>query len=199
MLLSDRGADIDFTIEGAACIIVTTVDETLCQICIVRNQVGILTLCQPVHISLIDITGIIGTTAVCSAKDATNLDGRTIGHIDHRTTGNTFLVTATVCGTYLSTHQIDDSGSLVDINGSFATRECVSCWIAHTQSIISSCTKDLCVGEILNTIGDVDQHVAVVLSLIAITIARISLTGTEDLLYRIVDMRVRSEIDESIA
>ena len=69
---------------------------------------------------------------------------------------------------------------------------------AHTQTVIGTCTEHLGVGEFLHIVGNVDQHVAMILSFVAITVSRESFSGTEDLFYRIVGIRVGSEINESI-
>ena len=204
MLLSDTGRNIDFAIEGAACKVISTEDRTLQKFVSasrVRDQIGVCTLSQIVHVGLIDITRLIGIATIGTTKDTANLDSRANWHIHHRTTGDTLFITTAIGCTYPSAHQVDDSRGFVE-------RSLVGIGIcrcsfrrhhrAHTQTVVGTCTKHLGVGEFLHIVGNVDQHITMILSFVAITITWTSLSGTEDLFYRIVGIRVRSEINESI-
>ena len=201
MFLSDTGRNIDFAIEGTTCKVISTVDGTLHQLVSaswVTDQIGVFTLGQVVHVGLVNIARLIGTTTVCTTKNAADLDGRAEWHIHNSATGDPLFVTTTIGCTYLSAHQVDNSRGFVKIKGGFTFHECVSCRIAHTQTVIGTCSEHLGIGEIINIVGNIDQHVAVILSLVTVTVTRIALSGTENLIYSIVDIRVWSEIDKGI-
>ena len=118
MFLFDWRIDIDSAIEGTAFRVVTTIDGTLQQFvtqllpCLfigpfrVIYEICVFTLCQIVHIGLIDITRFKGLTTIRSAEDTANLDGGANRHIHHGATGNALFVAATIGGTQTSSHQV---------------------------------------------------------------------------------------------
>ena len=87
-------------VEGTTFIVVTTIDGT--------GHTGILTRVTIVHIRLIDIASRQDLRTVSTTEDILDIDGRLLGHIHNRTTGDTLLVTATVSGTHRTTQQVDD-------------------------------------------------------------------------------------------
>ena len=204
MLLSDTGRNIDFAIEGAACKVISTEDGTLQKFVSasrVRDQIGVCTLSQIVHVGLVNIARLIGIATIGTTKDTADLDSRADRHIHHRTTGDTLFITATIGCTYLSTHQVDNSGGFVErsLVGSGIFRISLRRHHrAHSQTVIGTCTEHLGIGEFLHIVGNVYQHVAVILQLVTVTITRVSLSSTEDFLYGIVRIRVGSEVNEGV-
>ena len=139
--------------------------------------------------------------AIGSTEDIIDFDGRLHGNIHHGTTGNAFLEAATVGGIHLSAHQVDNGRGFVEVKGFstiFTVPECLFSRITHAKAVIGACTEDFHIGKIIDVIGDIDEHVAVILTLVTVTVAQISLAGTEDLCDLIIIFLVRSDIDESV-
>ena len=97
MFLPYGDINIDDAIDGAALVVVATIDGTqhdrIAQRHVVLyagpvvDQHGICTMV--LHMSLNDITRQVGILTVCAAEDAANLDSRAVGHIHHRAAGDT--------------------------------------------------------------------------------------------------------------
>ena len=139
--------------------------------------------------------------AIRPTEDVVDDDGRTLRHVHQRPSGDTLVKAATVCGTHSSAQQVNDGAGFVDIN---ITIKCILCLVAHAETVVGSGTEDLRISEIIYSAGDVDEHIAVILQLVTVTITRKSFSSAEDLLNRIVDfgmgigISVRTDIDESI-
>ena len=98
--------------------------------------------------------------AVCATEDVIDLNGRLLRHVDEGTAGDTFLVTTAIGGTHLTTQQVDDGCGLVRVDSAvkrFIRR------IAHAETVIGTRTENLHISEIRDAIGDVNQHITVVL------------------------------------
>ena len=134
--------------------------------------------------------------AECTAEDIVDDDGRILGNIYYRAAGDTLIKAAAVSGTHPAAQQIDDGRGLVEVE---STGECLSRCIAHAQTVVGTSTEDLCLCEVLDAIGDVDEHVTVILQLVAVAVARCSFSGTKDSFNRTAWIVDGSDINESIA
>ena len=174
-------------IERTALVVVTAIDGT--------GDTGLLTRVPIVYVRLIDVARRQDLRAIGTTEDVLDIDRRLLRHIYHRTAGDTLLITATIGGTYRTTHQVDNARDLIEVE---AIREGFCCRLGHAQAVEGTCTEELRIGEIHDAVRNVDEHIAVILQLITFTVARIALTGTEDFRYLIISVRIRLEIDERI-
>ena len=133
--------------------------------------------------------------AVCTTEDAIDLNSRLLRHVDEGTAGDTFLVTTTIGGTHPSAHQVDDGSGLVRLD---STIKGILCLVTHAKTVIGTGTENLHISEIRDAIGDVDQHITVVLRLVAVTVTGKTFSCTEDALYHTVSVGDGSDINESI-
>ena len=146
-----------------------------------------------IHYRLNDIArrqnlGTIGTT-----KNLLNLDGRLLRHIHHGTCCHTLVVATSVGSTDLTMEQIDNGGDFVAVK---ALAKSDVFLLAHAQAIITTGTEDLHIGEFRISIGDVDKHIAAVLCLVVISIARETCTTAKDCLEGVMIMIHRTDIHE---
>ena len=116
--------DVDKAEEGAALVVVATIDGTLHLLDALVDRrlitlvVGHLLLSDGVahqqrigtvvfHMALDDIAWLIDIRAVGTGEDAANLDGGACGDADHRTPHDTLAEAAAVGCTHLSAQQVD--------------------------------------------------------------------------------------------
>ena len=97
----DRSIDVDVTIEGAATVVVTTIDT-----CTVATHEGITTI--PVDVGFIYVARIFVVQTVSTTKDSLSTEGRTSRYVDHRTTGDTLLIATAINRLELTAQQVDD-------------------------------------------------------------------------------------------
>ena len=144
---------------------------------------------------LIDITRRKNLRTIGTTEDTVNMNRGVLRHIHRGTTGDTFLITATIGSTHLTTHQVDDGRGFVEVE---TISKGFLRFIAHAKTIIGTGTENLSSGEIHHTIGDVNKHITMILRLITSTVTRVALSSSQDFLHRIVGIGVRTEIDKGI-
>ena len=169
-------------IERTTAGVVTAIDGTLqCFVLVgVINQTGILAMV--VYMSLINIAGLHKVISISSTEDTAYIDGGTVGHVYHRPAHYTLIETASIRGTHLSANQVDNSRNFVKvITGSCRFAVC----FLHANAAVAAATKDFGKPEIIHFIfiillGNVYQHIAAALVLVALSVAGITCTATED-------------------
>ena len=135
--------------------------------------------------------------AVSATEDTIAMEGRAFRHIDHRTAGNTFLITATINGFEISTRKVDDGRCLMG----FCRITCNRLINAHSNATTFATTKHLCALKSCHVFRHIDEDIAAILHQVFFFFSEIALSGTIYLSYRIkrIVTLSRSEIDKSIA
>ena len=197
VLLEDGHGNIHRGVDGAAHIVVATIDAA------VHTSIA----AAVVHVRFIDIAWRKDMIAVGTTEDVVDLDGRTRRHIHHGATGDALVQAAAVSGANSPSHQVDDGRGLNGVeglfrwgglSGRFGFLEGLRSRIAHAKSVVGTGTEHLCRFERLDILGDVNQHIAVILRLVAVTVAGITLAGTEQFGYFTLGVGNRAEIDERV-
>ena len=175
MALLDGDVNIDDAIDGAAHIVVATVDgtqhERIAQRHIVLyagtvvHQYGIGTVV--LHMGLDDIARLVDVLTVCTAEDAANIDGGACGNVDHRAACDTLGEAAAIGGADVAAHQVDDGGGLVEVE-TVGTGLLVG--VVHANTAPGTGTEYLHIGVfvevlwiVIADLRNVNQHIAAVL------------------------------------
>ena len=176
--------DVHLGEEGATLVVVAAVDGA---------HERILTLV--VHDSLDDIARRQELRAIGTAEDLVDLDGRFLGHIHHRTRCHTLVVAATVGIAHLTVQQVDDGRAQVAVKGFGKGFRGV---ISHAQTVVAAGTEDLHRLELIHAVGNIDEHITVVLRLITLAVLGIARTATKDTGNMVPVVRLRTYVHEGV-
>ena len=165
-------------------------------------------------IGLIDITGWEYPRTVCTAKNVSaffyvfylihrviiirfirvHTDGGASWHVHQCSADDSLFIASAVDRANLAAYQVDDSRPFVLVGIVFI------CIQTHTQTTPCTGTEDLHISIFfIEGVGYVDEHVAAVLQLVAVGLSRLSLSGSEDSLHRVLIVLVGgTEIHEGV-
>ena len=143
------------------------------------------------HMRFVYIAGGQGLCTKGSAKDATHRDRRANRHIHHRTTGDALGIAAAVCSTYLSAHQVNDSGMAIERCLLFFCRINDGSYIfLHTHTTPCTCAEDFHLLIVVHGLRHVNKHIAAVLQVVAVFLVRIALASTVDFVHHVVHLGI---------
>ena len=177
------------TVEGAAAVIVTTVDTRT-----IATHESIATV--PVDIRLIDVARIPLIQAVGTTKDGFRTEGRTSRYVDHSASGDTLLIATSIDSLEMTTQQVDDGRCLVRCLWVVGSSLCY----AHTYAAALTGTEYLGILIGLHGLRNINQDITAVLHQVLLFFTEVTLSCSVYLLYgiqRVVSV-VRTEVDESI-
>ena len=106
-----------------------------------------------------------------------DVDGGLGRNVHHGARCQTLVVAAAIGRLNLAAIEVDDGGDTVGIEGILHRLGRVK---AHAQTVVAARAKDGCRGKFLDPLGDVDEHVALVLRLVAFAVLRITGAAAED-------------------
>ena len=126
-------------------------------------------------------------------------DGGSLGHVHHSAGCHTLVVAAAIDIANLATPQVNNGRELVGVKAiikriNLSIIPVITTVETRSQSIVTAGTEDLGGVECSCAVGNIDEHIAAVLRFVALTIARIARTGTEDVVQLVLAMFIGTDV-----